>query len=113
MDGDGLLGRAAELATGHLASLAERTVGAQAGAAELRAVHGGRLGEEGGAPERVLDDLAAGADLGLVASPGPRYFGFVTGGALPVSLGADWLLGAWDQMAGLYASSPAVAVIEE
>jgi glutamate/tyrosine decarboxylase-like PLP-dependent enzyme len=113
MDGDGLLGRAAELATGHLASLGERPAGAQAGAAELRAALGGRLGEEGMAPERVLADLAAGAGPGLVASPGPRYFGFVTGGALPVSLGADWLVGAWDQMAGLYASSPAVAVIEE
>src|SRR3954451_5828745 len=113
MDADGLLRDAASLAARHVAGLDERPVGARAGAGELRAALGGQLGEEGVSPERVLEDLAAGADGGLVASPGPRYFGFVTGGALPAALAADWLVGAWDQMAGLYASSPAAAVIEE
>src|SRR4051812_6880448 len=113
MDADGLLRNAAMLAARHVAGLDERPVGARAGAGELRAALGGPLGEEGVPAPRVLDDLLSGADGGLVASPGPRYFGFVTGGALPVSLAADWLVGAWDQNAGLYASSPAAAVIEE
>src|SRR4051794_39475833 len=107
MDADGLLRDAASLAARHVAGLDERPVGARAGAGELRAALGGQLGEEGVSPERVLTELAAGADGGLVASPGPRYFGFVTGGALPVSLAADWLGGARGQIAGPYAPPPA------
>jgi len=44
---------------------------------------------------------------------GPRFFGFVIGGALPVALAANWLAGAWDQNAGLVATSPVAAQIEE
>ena len=36
-------------------------------------------------------NLAARADAGIVASAGPRYFGFVTGGAVPVTVAADWI----------------------
>ena len=64
-------------------------------------------------PVAVLEELAADAAPGLVASAGPRYFGFVVGGSLPVALGADWLVSAWDQMACLHSSSPAAAVTEE
>jgi glutamate/tyrosine decarboxylase-like PLP-dependent enzyme len=61
----------------------------------------------------VLERLAAATDGGLVASPGPRYFGFVVGGALPVSVAADWLVAAWDQNVGLQVMSPAVAALED
>ena len=89
-------------------ALPERPVGAAGDPAALR----GALPEEGEDPAAVLDALAAAADPGLVASAGPRYFGFVTGGALPAALAADWLTSAWDQNAGLHTMSPAAAAAE-
>ena len=71
------------------------------------------LRDEGEEPVAVLRDMARSAEPGLVASPGPRYFGFVVGGAYPVSVAADWLAAAWDQNACLYVLSPAAAAAEE
>jgi glutamate/tyrosine decarboxylase-like PLP-dependent enzyme len=80
---------------------------------ELRARLGGPLPESGKAAAEVVAHLARGAEMGLVGSTGPRYFGFVIGGSLPVATAADWLTSAWDQNAGLYATSPAASVAEE
>lgn len=86
---------------------------ASAGRDRLLADLGGPLPEDGVDALRVIDDLAHAADPGLVASAGPRYFGFVIGGSLPVALAADWLTSAWDQNAGLFATGPAASVAEE
>src|SRR5690348_6123145 len=94
-------------------SLPERPVGARAGLADLRAALGGPVPERGEDPVAVIGALAEAADAGLVAQPGPRYFGFVIGGSSEASVGADWLTSAWDQNSGLYATSPALAVVEE
>ncbi|HEV3074003.1 MAG TPA: aspartate aminotransferase family protein, partial [Thermoanaerobaculia bacterium] len=101
------------MALSYLETLPSRPVGEQATLAELRAHLGAPLGEEGVEPAAVLRDLAAGAEPGLIGSAGPRYFGFVIGGSLPAALGADWLTSTWDQNPGLYAVSPAAAVVEE
>src|SRR6478735_1503406 len=103
-----LLALAHELSLEYLAGVAERHVGGGDAPGLRRA-----LTDAGEDPATVLRELAADADPGLTASVGPRYFGFVIGGSLPVALAADWLVSAWDQMSFARASSPAVAVLEE
>ena len=62
---------------------------------------------------KVLAELDALGSPATVASTGGRYFGFVTGGALPATLAANMLAGAWDQSAGLELSSPINAHLEK
>ncbi|MDH3878503.1 MAG: pyridoxal-dependent decarboxylase, partial [Desulfobacterales bacterium] len=58
----------------------------------------------------LLDEIGSPA---TVLTTGGRYFGFVTGGSLPVALAANWLAGAWDQNAGLRVMSPIASVLEQ
>jgi len=109
----GLLRETAEKAISWLEALPFRRVGARASAEELRKSLGGSLNEEGMNPSEILSSFSKEAEPGLTGSPGPRYFGFVTGGALPTSLAADWLSSAWDQNAVLAVSSPAASVAED
>ena len=48
-----------------------------------------------------------------VAQTGGRYFGFVDGGVLPISLAVRWLSDFWDQNTALYAMSPLASKLEE
>jgi glutamate/tyrosine decarboxylase-like PLP-dependent enzyme len=107
------LERAAGLSLEFLSGLADRPVGPPVAVETLRAALGGPLPETGADPRSVVEALARDAEPGLVASAGPRYFGFVTGGALPAALGADWLTSAWDQNGWTYVASPAASVVEE
>ncbi len=107
------LDRALALARAYLASRAGRPVSATATLTELRAALGGALPANPIDPAEVIDALARAAEPGLVTTTGPRYFGFVTGGALPATVAAEWLASVWDQPASLYVLSPAAAVVEE
>src|SRR5215208_5549982 len=64
-------------------------------------------------PLHVVERLAETADPGLVATAGPRHFGFVIGGVLPAALAADWLTSTWDQNAFSFVLSPAATAVEE
>src|SRR5690349_20967138 len=97
-----VLDRARAHAIAYLEGVAARHVGGTSTVAALRAALGGPVPEEGDDPVRVLEQLAIDADPGVVASAGPRYFGFVTGGAVPVTVAADWLASAWDQNGSMY-----------
>jgi glutamate/tyrosine decarboxylase-like PLP-dependent enzyme len=101
------------LAQEFLDGLGRRPVRATATVSELRAQLARPLADEGLPPEVVVSELARAAEPGLVASAGPRYFGFVIGGSHSAAVAADWLTSAWDQNAGLHATSPAAAVVEE
>ncbi len=110
---DRALRRAADLALEFLRGLPERSVGEGASIDELRAALDVPL-EDASLPSlEVIERLAAAVEPGLVASAGPRYFGFVIGGALPSAVAADWLTSAWDQNAGGYPVGPSASVAEE
>jgi glutamate/tyrosine decarboxylase-like PLP-dependent enzyme len=107
------LERTTELALAFLESLDRAPVGATASLAELRRRFARPLPEEGADPVAVVEDLARDVTGGLLGSAGGRFYGWVIGAGLPAALAADWLTSAWDQNAGLYACSPAAAVVEE
>jgi glutamate/tyrosine decarboxylase-like PLP-dependent enzyme len=95
-----------------LESLATRHACGAATPEEMIRVLDRPLPEHSSPAELVIRELVNDVEGGLVASAGPRYFGFVVGGATPASLMADWLTSAWDQNAQVYATSPAAAAAE-
>ena len=61
----------------------------------------------------VLDLLDRVGSPATVANAGGRFFGFVNGSALPVSVAATWMASAWDQNAALRVMSPVAAALED
>jgi glutamate/tyrosine decarboxylase-like PLP-dependent enzyme len=110
---DRVLEVADERARRYLGGVDDRPVREEASLNELRKSLGGKLPENGEDPATVVEQLADAAEPGLIALGSPRYFGFVIGGTLPAALGADWLAGAWDQIASLYVCGPSGAVAED
>jgi glutamate/tyrosine decarboxylase-like PLP-dependent enzyme len=110
MDG---LGRTAERVADFRRTVGERPVVPRVDADALREALGGPLPDEGADPAAVIEQLTTAVEPALVATAGPRYFGFVVGGALESATHADILTTGWDQMAFNATSSPAAAVVEE
>ncbi|MBW3614611.1 MAG: aminotransferase class V-fold PLP-dependent enzyme [Actinobacteria bacterium] len=108
-----LLHHAAAAAADYRASLGDHPVAPAAGGEELRNSFGGRLPEGATPPHVVLEELVAAAGPGLMATAGPRFFGFVIGGSLDAATAADVIATGWDQCAFNAVLSPAASAAEE
>jgi glutamate/tyrosine decarboxylase-like PLP-dependent enzyme len=109
-----LLADASGRAAAYLEGLGDRCVRPERGAVDaLAASLSGGLPERGVDAANVIADLDALGSPATVATAGRRYFGFVTGGALPVTVAASALAAAWDQNAFSRASSESGAVFDE
>ena len=68
---------------------------------------------EGRPAAETIELLASIGSPATVRTNGPRYFGFVTGGAQPVAMAAAAIASAWDQNGALPVMSPTAAAIDE
>ncbi|MEP6570061.1 MAG: pyridoxal-dependent decarboxylase [Acidobacteriota bacterium] len=104
---------AAQRAISYLEGLEDRSVAPAAEAVRKLAVLNQPLNDKPTVPEQVIRTLDEVCSPATMAMAGPRFFGFVIGGSLPVSLAANWLAGAWDQNTGLFTPTPATAQLEQ
>jgi glutamate/tyrosine decarboxylase-like PLP-dependent enzyme len=111
------LGDALHWAADHIAEyrggLHDRPVAPSVDPDEVRASIGGPLPAEGADARTVLEQLTTAVEPALMATAGPRFFGFVVGGSLDSATCADILATGWDQVAFNYTTSPAGAIVED
>lgn len=110
---DDLLLLAAERASRYRDALGERRVAPLPEAVARLSALDGPLPEGSTDPAAVLTLLDEIGSPATVTTAGGRYFGFVFGSSLPVTLAANWLAGAWDQNAFGPVTSPVGAFVEE
>ncbi len=71
------------------------------------------LPEEGRPDDEViamLDEIGSPATMAMC---GGRFFGFVIGSSLPVTVASNWLTSAWDQNVVMHEVTPATATLEQ
>lgn len=107
-----ILQDAAERGIRYREDIAERRVGpspdavASVGRFEEVLTDGGRDAADTLA---LLDEVGSAASVAMSA---PRFFGFVIGGSMPVTVATNWLTTAWDQNAVMNEVTPAVSMLE-
>jgi glutamate/tyrosine decarboxylase-like PLP-dependent enzyme len=107
-----LLLEAAQRASRYLRDLPARPVAPSPGAVRALAALDRPL------PDGPTDAAALLAELDELVSPatmamaGPRFFGFVIGGALPATVAASILAAAWDQNTARFEVTPGTAAVE-
>jgi glutamate/tyrosine decarboxylase-like PLP-dependent enzyme len=114
MSGDeALVDHAAAEIKAYRAGVAERTVAQPVDLEALREAFGADVPDDPTPADEVLRELVKVAEPGLVASAGPRYFGFVTGGSVDSAMAADLMATGWDQNAFTLVMSPAAIAAEQ
>jgi glutamate/tyrosine decarboxylase-like PLP-dependent enzyme len=109
----GLLRDAAERAIRYIEGLDRRPVSPRAEALAGLARFQEPLPEGPGDAAAVLRLLDEAGSPATMVMAGPRFFGFVIGGALPVTVASNWLSTAWDQNSGLRQPTPATSLLED
>jgi glutamate/tyrosine decarboxylase-like PLP-dependent enzyme len=104
--------RAHELARAFIEDLPNRPVSRLRTPAQMAASLDEPFPEEPSDPAEAIAEWFERAEPGIVADPGPRFFGFVNGGVTPAALAGDWLTSAIDQNTGIWILSPAAAQTE-
>jgi len=104
---------AATKAMDYVSEVDDRTVAPSESAVRNLDIFEEDLPETGKDEVQTIDLLDRIGSPATMASTGGRYFGFVVGGTHPAALAANWLSSAWDQNAGLTATSPVSAAIEK
>lgn len=108
-----LLGLASNFAVHYLEEINHRGVAPSTEAVGNLALLDGPLPEGPSDPVEVLRKLNAMISPATLATAGSRFFGFVIGSALPITLAANWLAGAWDQNSAYYKVTPGTAHLEK
>jgi glutamate/tyrosine decarboxylase-like PLP-dependent enzyme len=108
-----ILDDAARRAIAYLNSLQHRPVSPRPEAIERLNTLDTPVPQRSTPSDEVLARLDEFVSPATMAMAGPRFFGFVIGGSLPVTLAANWMVAAWDQNAAYDVATPGVARLEE
>ena len=108
----GLLAEAARRATAYLEGLSRRSVAPSPESVTALSALDVPLPEVPSDPAAALEELDRWISPATMAMAGPRFFGFVIGGALPAALAANVLATAWDQNSAKWAVTPGTAALE-
>ena len=104
---------AAKYAHSWLQDISNRNINPTKSIDEMLEIFGGVLPKESTSPADVVERMARLGEPGLMNMGSGRFFGWVIGGTLPAALGADWMVSAWDQNAGMRNTTPTVVALEE